>query len=83
MRRLAFIAMLAAGAALSACEAETRYDDEAPPPEPAPVGTAPPVAETPAPPPEPEPAPTGYQEPLPEPRSSEESVQPESETLFY
>lgn len=82
MRRLAFLAVLAAGATLAACEAETSYD-EAPPPEPAPVETAPPADETPPPAPEPEPADTGYQEPLPEPRSSEESVQPESETLFY
>lgn len=84
MRRLAFLAILAAGAALTACEAETGRSEAAPVVEPAPAETELPPAEEPA----PEAAPpaeseAGYQAPATEPRSSEESVQPESETLFY
>lgn len=87
MRRLTLLTVLAAGAALMACgEAERDYGDEDAFVEPAPVEPAPATDEEPL-----DGAIEGdasegepYAPPLPEDRrSSEETVQPESETLFY
>ena len=88
MRRLALLTIAAAGLALAACgEPDRGYaDDDEAMADTAPIDTAPaPIDET--------PDETGaeapadfepYQAPLPEDRrNSEETVQPESETLFY
>ena len=88
MRRLTLLTVLAAGAALVACDqAERDYGDEDAFVEPAPVEPAPAMGEEPLdgaiegdPAADAEP----YAPPLPDDaRTSEETVQPESETLFY
>lgn len=78
MSRLKLILLASAVAGLAACDDEAYRDPASPEPpllEPAPmVEPAPPPA----------PAPPIAPEPPPEPpRSSEETVQPESDTLFY
>lgn len=84
MNKFRLVLVISTFAALSACDDEA-YRDSAPPPPAAEttVEDAPaeqPDADTPARPP----APTVDHSQLPPPpQSSEESVQPESETLFY
>ena len=88
MRKLTLLTVLAAAAALAACgDADRDYGEEDVVVEPAPVEPAPVTDEEPldgaA---EGDPASDAdpYAPPLPEDqRSSEETVQPESETLFY
>lgn len=88
MRKLTLLTVLAAGAALVACDqAERDHGDEDAFVEPAPMEPAPATDEAPldgategGPASEAEP----YAPPLPDDtRTSEETVQPESETLFY
>lgn len=82
MKRLMLIAALAAAGALAACNDPAPRDDEETlePTMEAPV--APPIEEAP---PEtaPEPAPPPADALPPDGRTSEQTVQPESETLFY
>ncbi|MDZ4364014.1 hypothetical protein [Brevundimonas sp.] len=82
MKRLILAAALSSLAALAACDDPRPSQDVETyePPMEAPV--APPVEETPPPVTAP-PAPVDNTALPPETRSSEESVQPESETLFY
>lgn len=84
MNKFRLVLVISAIAAVSACDDEAYRDPPtAPPPAPAAVEDAPPAqpdADTAAQPP----APTVDRSQLPPPpESSEESVQPESETLFY
>lgn len=83
MKRLILAAALSSLAALAACDDPRPSQDVETyePPMEAPV--APPVEETPPPAVTPPPAPADNTALPPEARSSEESVQPESETLFY
>jgi len=81
MRRLILAAALASAALLSGCDdpAQTQVETPPPPVEAVPVEAPPPVVE-------PEKAETSPTDPSalpPDARTSEETVKPESETLFY
>ncbi len=88
MRKTTIAVIFAAAAALAACDnfsSEPAEETEASVEEPVVAEPmAPPVEEVPAPAAQPAPAPTGENQRLPpDTRSSEESVRPDSETVFY
>lgn len=84
MMRWTVLAALAASLAVSACD-RPESEDEGLQPMPAPETTPPPVEPQPLPQPEAQPqTPPPSSDALPDDkRSSEETVQPQSETLFY